>query len=226
VTTSRALARIKHALTRGQLREVVIRDLLRPFLPMDVGLGTGEIVTAGNQTSRQQDIVMFDRRVLPPITLQGDMGIFPIESVAYSIEVKSDLTEAELRSAHKNAEDLAQFNYITGEDNEGRAALGRPRRPLVAAIFALGSSLSPRQTIIERYKRISRNQPRITVICVVGSGYWWYQPPHWHTLEGGQPFDEVLGFLGGTANSFGEILRSRGTPKLGHYFLNGKMVDA
>ena len=226
IAMTRALSRVRHPLTRGQLRELVIRDLLRPFLPMDVGLGTGEIVTAANQTSRQQDVVMFNRSVLPPITLEGNSGIFPVESVAYAIEIKSSLTEDELNSAHTNAVELGQMQYIIGMDQEGRAIFGRPQMPLVQALFALDTRLSAQESVIERYKRISGGVVGLAVLCVVGVGYWWRAGDHWHTLRGQEPFDEVLGFLGGTANSFSDIFRSRGAPRLGTYFLRGEVVDA
>jgi hypothetical protein len=41
-------------------------------------------------------------------------GVFPIESVLFSIEVKSVLTATELANAHKNAVRLDQFSYLTG----------------------------------------------------------------------------------------------------------------
>jgi len=86
IGAANALSQLGHSGLKGKMREIVIRDLLRPLLPIDVGLGTGIIITADNRQSSEQDVVLFDRRILPPILLEQSNGVFPIESVLFSIE--------------------------------------------------------------------------------------------------------------------------------------------
>jgi hypothetical protein len=64
-------------------------------------LATGILISNDDQQSAQQDIVVFDRRVLPPLLFQGP-AIIPIECALATIEVKSCLTAAELRKAQAN----------------------------------------------------------------------------------------------------------------------------
>lgn len=224
VATARALSEIRHDLTRGQLREVVVRDLLRPMLPSDVGLGTGEIISHNGRTSRQQDVVMYDRRVLPPVVWESTTGVFPVESVAYTMEIKSVLTHSELVRAHQNAVDLAGFEYIVGEDAGGLPIAGSSPAPVLPILFAFGTALASSPHIIHRYLEISGDGPGLAAICVVGSGYWFRQRDGtWDEMVPNGEFDEVLGILGGIANTYAVALAQRGTPRLGHYFLEGRL---
>jgi len=97
VAAAQAAAKMSHQGLKGQLREIFVRELLRPLLPVYIGLGTGQIITARNKYSPQQDVVVYDTRLLPPFLADPSIGLFPIESVLYSIEVKSKLNATELR---------------------------------------------------------------------------------------------------------------------------------
>jgi hypothetical protein len=81
IGAARASTGITHSGLKGQLREIVIRDLLRPLLPADVGVGTGLIISSDNQESKEQDILLYDKRILPPVVFEEYRGMFPIESV-------------------------------------------------------------------------------------------------------------------------------------------------
>jgi hypothetical protein len=76
------------------------------LLPADLGVGTGFIVATDGRESTQQDVVLYDRSVLPPALYDQEAGLFPIESVLYTIEVKSVLTREELLGAHDAAKAL------------------------------------------------------------------------------------------------------------------------
>lgn len=43
---------------RGRFREAVIRDFLRPFLPLRYGLSSGEIFSSDGEQSAQIDVVI------------------------------------------------------------------------------------------------------------------------------------------------------------------------
>ena len=103
IAAAEAARRVTHQGLKGQLREIFIRQLLRPLLPVYIGLGTGQIISSHDKYSPQQDVVVYDTRLLPPFLADPSVGLFPIESVLYAIEVKSELNSAELRKAHQNA---------------------------------------------------------------------------------------------------------------------------
>lgn len=220
-----AVKSLEHPGVKGQLREIVIRDLLRPLLPADIGLGTGIVVTSTNQQSGQQDVVMFDRHILPPILWEGSSGIFPVESVLYSIEIKSTLTSTELRKAHENASQLETLEYRSGKYNEADAPLPHTFVKLIPCVFAFDSDLSPSgKHELDRYDEIrGADELAIKVICVVGRGYWHWVPAaqEWgaFVMQDGYPLAEVVAFISGVLNTYRKVAASRFEPRLGHYLL-------
>ena len=183
IGAARAVTGIGHTGLKGQLREIVIRDLLRPLFPSDIGLGTGVIITAANQQSQEQDVVVFDKWIVPPILLEGATGLFPIESVIYGIEIKSKLTATELKSSIDSARQLASMVYVTGEYDTA----DKPIEPtsvvqaLIPTILAFDSDLSESgKTELERYLEVwggfTKEPPPIRMICVVGRGLWAWKP--------------------------------------------------
>jgi hypothetical protein len=90
VAAARALASVSHSGLKGALRETLVRDFLLPLLPPQLAVGHGVVVTARNDQSTEQDVVVFNRSVVPPVLLDPQTGLFPLESVLYAVEVKSD----------------------------------------------------------------------------------------------------------------------------------------
>jgi hypothetical protein len=220
----KALSGVVHAGLKGQLREILIRDLMRPLLPVDVGLGTGVIITTDNRQSSQQDIVLFDKRILPPILLERISGIFPIESVLFTIEVKSVLNATELKTSHDNAATLDQFPYHSGTYDDIDNSQPQKCIHLIPALFAFDSDLDGRgKTEIERYNEIlGDGEPAIKSLCVVGRGNWYWKVINgvgsWQSWVSQGQYGEVMGFLAGILNTYPLVAESRFRPRLGHYF--------
>jgi hypothetical protein len=83
VRTARAASGIEHDGVLGDLREAVVRRLLHPLLPTFIGIGSGVIVAHTGEQSRQQDVVLYDTRVLPPMLFE-DSGKACFQSILYS----------------------------------------------------------------------------------------------------------------------------------------------
>jgi hypothetical protein len=79
---------VEHDGEKGAFREFFLTQLIRPLIPYHFGVGSGVIQDSIGTQSRQTDVVIYDRRLLPPIFLAGDRGIFPIDSVLCVIEVQ------------------------------------------------------------------------------------------------------------------------------------------
>lgn len=58
---------IGHRGLAGEVREILVRELLRPILPPLIGVGTGKIVDHQGNESRQVDVVVYDRSVMPSL---------------------------------------------------------------------------------------------------------------------------------------------------------------
>jgi hypothetical protein len=226
VAAAKAATGISHRGVKGEIREILVRDLFRPLLPADMGVGTGEIISHTDRSSTQQDIVLYDRRILPPILFEECTGLFPIESVLYVIEIKSKLDAGELSDSHD-----AAMNFLTLDLAPGRYdPKGIPVHHLVTkpiyAIFAFGTDLSgDGKTEVERYTELlARDQraqpadgPPIRVICVVDRGYWYWLTDHWETWKPSYELEEVLGFVSGVMNTYKSVAATRLDPRLGRY---------
>lgn len=222
IGAARAVTNIKHKGLKGQLREIVIRDLFSPLLPADVGVGTGEIISADNRQSRQQDVVIFDKRILPPILLEKSTGIFPIESALYTIEIKSLMTADEIRDSHRNATELLDFEYQSGEYNDSDKAVSHTVTKVISAILAFSTDLAPEgKSEIERYDYIrGTNYPSIKAICVVDKGYWYWYRNKWITGQRTYQFEEVVSFIAGIMNTYRMVSKTRKEPRLGRYLID------
>ena len=114
VRQSESVRQVGHTGVRGRLRELFLEDLLRPLFPSNWILATGIIVDTNDRRwesepidassqSGQEDILIINPELLPPVLLQKEQVIAPIEAVLGVIEVKSKLTATELDSSIKHA---------------------------------------------------------------------------------------------------------------------------
>jgi hypothetical protein len=126
----------QHNVLRGSAREMFVEEFLRPFLPPNIGIGTGEIINHGGDRSKQLDVVLYNKGMIPPfISRNSTVGLFPWESVIAVIEVKSTITASVCDDALLNAHSVQTVVrsterkdvYISGvadqEDAESRSAV-------------------------------------------------------------------------------------------------------
>ncbi len=221
VEQARAASVFTHQGVKGSVLEILIGGLFRPLLPSDIGVGTGQIIDAYNSPmSGQIDIILYDKSILPPVLIDDKTGIFPIESVLYTIEVKTTLNATELSNAHKSAEKISKFGYLPGIYNEvsGKEE-HHPIERVRSVIFALGSDLTGTGlNEAERYKKIyADGSAYIRAICVAGKEYFYDDGEHWVGCQHRDGYDEVLAFIGGVTNTYKSVAKSRHTPLLGNY---------
>lgn len=232
VAQARAAKGVSHKGLKGEILEILIKDLFRPLLPSDIGVGTGQIIEYySKKLSTQHDIILYDKSILPPILFEGSSGIFPIESVLYTIEIKTTLTAAELKTAHEAARDLNRFCYLPGlKDEHGNEKHHRIEKAR-SVIFALNTDLTGTgKSEAERYRDIYLDDiPYLVAICIVDREYWFEKRGNWIRLPNAKKYDDVLGFIGGVMNTYKGVAESRGHPNLGNYIIdmpsNGEIVS-
>lgn len=98
---ARNCSRLDHPGLIGRFRQIMVEQLLQPLLPEGFHIGSGKVTDAKGNLSAEADIIIYDRRSVPPILYAKTEGVFPIETVYYSIEVKSKLTAREFADALK-----------------------------------------------------------------------------------------------------------------------------
>jgi hypothetical protein len=223
VAMAEAYVGIEHSLLKGELREMVIRELFRPLFPADIGVGTGVIVSAENDEpqSPQQDVVIYDRSILPPLLAEMATGLFPLESVLITVEVKSKLTLDELKTTHASAQCLGSLTFQPGFYDERDRVIDKPRADILPCLLAFATDLvEGGKTEIARYDEMRDGEPpSIGLICVVGRGCWYWNPERgcWFEAIRGNNYDEVVIFLTILLNTYPSTSEKRGQPRLGRY---------
>jgi hypothetical protein len=218
---ARAVSALTHRGVKGAVREVLIRELFRPLLPSDVGIGTGQIATSNGDLSPQQDVVIYDRRILPPVLFEAVLGVFPIEAVLATVEVKTTLTATEVASAHASASTIHTYQYLPGEDDN---ATGQPVvhsiEKIISSVFALDTDLKPDgKTELQRYQEIDRgSEPVVRSICISGRGYWYFSGA-WRHVESDAQHSETVMFIIGLYDTLGRVAETRRRPKLVGYVM-------
>jgi len=247
IETARAVAAVEHAGVKGAIREVLIADLFRPLLPSDIGVATGIVISSlGDAQSPQQDIVVFDRKVLPPLLFQEGPGFFPVESVLFTIEVKSKLTASELRLAEANARTLRHLGMLSGKRNDAGKWIDVLTDGPLPLVVALDTDLADAgQTEAKRYDALFGDGPPIVRgICVANRGWWCpsvkviFDVPsgQYLTMDGG-PYvsawtevksdgrcSEFIELLAGILDVYDSVSLSRGRPPLSGYLRRTRPV--
>lgn len=97
---SRELATLMpHHGERGRIAEEIIKNVLSRTLPKRFSIGTGVLISSSGEASLQTDIVIFDNFYNSPLLSEFGSGVYPVEIVYATIEVKSVLTKRELRAS-------------------------------------------------------------------------------------------------------------------------------
>lgn len=240
LAAAKAVAPLEHSGVKGAIREVLIADLFRPLLPADVGIATGVVISGfEEQQSAQQDIIVFNRRILPPILFEHGPAVVPAESVLATIEVKSKLTASDLKAAHDNALSLRKLGMLSGIQDEAGTYIDKPTSGISTLVFALSTDLSATgQSEKARYTSLfGEDPPIIRAICVAGRAGWWPVSPaifdipsgkyitpdgspfrnEWKEIRAGEHHSEVLEFIAGLHGLIERVAVKRGRPPLTGY---------
>lgn len=99
-----ASAPIRHAVTKGQSRELQVLDVLGTVLPRRVTVDPNTVVIDQKDAEAPKfDAVILDRTNLPLIWQQDTIRVAMLESIAAFVEVKSMLNSAELEDIFRKS---------------------------------------------------------------------------------------------------------------------------
>ncbi len=242
LAAARAAQPLEHAGVKGAIREVLMTDLFRPLLPADIGIASGVLISAFDQgQSAQQDVIIFDKRIVPPILFEQGPAIVPVESALVCIEIKSKLTATELRSAHDSAKTVQNLSLHSGKpDDKDEWVDDLSNALVISLLLALDTDLTAAgQNEVDRYKTLlAGDQPSLSGICVAGRCAWFrtenviydqasgkyfkedYTPilGTWREVPSDSQHAEMLEFLTGVIQIMQVIGPKRGQPPLSCYF--------
>ena len=236
VERSNGVSGVTNAGLRGLIRESLVENLFEPLLPSPYRVGTGIIVDHEGAQSNQSDIIVWNNAIHPPLFTARGAGIYAVESVLATVEIKSTLAAKDYEQTFVNAIKLATMSYI------GKANVPDRAIPPVNLIFAFNSRTKATADELTRMRTIgarviaahqpilrARGTPEAPENFVQGlvipgrRCYAWALDDHgnlgWQTHEPsrGSQYREVRMVVASLLNSLGAISRDRGQPRIGHY---------
>jgi hypothetical protein len=199
---------IEHNGLAGDVRQILVEKLLIPLLPEGIHIGRGKVTDSMGNLSSETDIIIYDRRTIPPVLYDEKVGIFPIEIVYYVIEVKTTLTKQEVDKSIRNGQKL---RTLKGPQPH-------------SALFAFSSDLKnakDSERFIQPQKDMYVPLP-INIFCVASREYGFRGDSAWNLRSQEDNDDVIAWFLVGIMNTVVEALHSR-RPSIqpGWYFTPG-----
>jgi len=201
---------LQHKLTKGELRELFVTNILKHFLTSQFDVGTGIIINQKEEQSNQTDIVIYDNRILPPFIKEQNIGIYPAESVVGVIEVKSRLTRDTILKSEESSRILNEKIY-----NPSSSIYGDYHylRPLCGIIGFYGTGTRELKSAGEGKKWLEENIKYNFALCLLGK-YSWLNLSNtgWSMSSPKGKFEETKRFIA----VFLDNLRTRSEVRLQH----------
>ncbi len=96
VNESKDASLISHPVLKGNIREFGLGRLISQILPDGWDIGKGQIHDSFGNQSGEIDLIIYNKKIIPPLLFNEKEGIYPIESVLYIFEIKSKSTLKEI----------------------------------------------------------------------------------------------------------------------------------
>ncbi|WP_156027212.1 DUF6602 domain-containing protein [Sporocytophaga myxococcoides] len=92
----------------GSAREKITRQKLETLLPPMVGVGSGCVIDSFGGTSKQMDIILFEKHLCPVFSINDnpETTYYPCEGVIAVGEIKSTLNNSELEDIFRKTESV------------------------------------------------------------------------------------------------------------------------
>ena len=89
--------------TVGAAMEQPVRQQLEQILPRGIGVGSGFIIDSSKGTSRQMDVVLYEKDICPVFSINGtpETTYYPCEGVIAAGEIKSSIGTNELKDCFR-----------------------------------------------------------------------------------------------------------------------------
>ena len=235
LSDAKSAIQLKHPYLTGRLREIVLHQLIEPLLNNNYSIGNGKIIDYDGNISSEIDICIYSKNLHPPIffSTNDKLGLFPIESVLKTIEVKSVFNMRNLKDTFTKFNNLDQKLICTPAlHDENNYAIPTHFIKPHYSLFAFDINLknyNP-EKILEIYSDIDENWetlPLISSICIANKGWLCNTQQGWihKAYSDNNTNDEIVGFLTTMINDLPRIELSRGNPQIGYYLFDTINID-
>ncbi len=209
----------------GRLREILIENVLGPWLPPYVSCGTGAVLDDVTVAHPQNDIVIFDTSLVPPILVgsRSKEGAFLYNGTLVRIEVKSKLKKADVTNFVHACKEMCKLHFVRPEGgwlDDVSDPLPKMWGPL-NMLFAYTSDLSGedadadcrRVQEVMRAENVEPSSGLVSALCIPGKGLW--KPARkdgpWHKLNSAKAEDHLAWFVAVVSNvCFSEHIKRQG----------------
>lgn len=215
-----AVSDISHTTVKGTFRESFLVPIIESLLPSHFGIGSGQIVDKWDRFSPQADIIIYDKRKIPPIIEQNGLGVYFIDSVHRAIEVKSDLNTEGMHQTLNLAWSLHPDNkqgLKTAKD--GKLEGKQTNYPMVSC-FAYKQSITNLDNALSKWS-VTENIPSV-MFCLPDTGLYNYstQLKKYMRLPANGKIETTARYLTLFLNCIEEEAASRGDYSLFEWLLN------
>ena len=109
----------------GSAREVPVKEKLMQLLPRGVGVGSGCVIDSYGNTSRQIDVVLYEKEICPVFAINNDAAstYYPCEGVIAVGEVKTAINSKELEDIFKKIESVKELRRFARLSPSGRPGM-------------------------------------------------------------------------------------------------------
>lgn len=90
---------IDHQGTKGTENELSLARMVQNLIPERYGVGSGLLIDADGASSKQMDLVVYERGNEPAMFAQTNQVLFPVESVRLCVEVKTTVTKSAIEDS-------------------------------------------------------------------------------------------------------------------------------
>lgn len=236
LSDAKSALQIKHPYLIGRLREIVLHQLIEPLLNNNYSIGNGKIIDYDGNISSEMDICIYSKNLHPPIffSTKDKLGLFPIESVLKTIEVKSVFNMKNLKDTFTKFNELDhKLICAPAIHDENNYAVPthfiKPHYSLFT--FDINQKNYSPEKILEMYSNIDENWeilPIISSICIANKGWLCNTQQGWiHKAYDNENHtnDEIVGFLSTMINDLPRIENTRGNPQIGYYLFDALDIE-
>lgn len=124
---------IGHQGERGRENELALARILQPLIPARYAVGTGIIIDASDNASKQCDVVLYEQADQARMLAQTNQLLHPVETVRVVIEIKTTLDKAEIDDAAGKKRSVDALQLIVSEP---------PRSSPLFVLFAYAADTS------------------------------------------------------------------------------------
>lgn len=199
---------IGHPGVKGRFRELLLNNLLTPWLPSGMACGTGVIVDSEQVTvdAGQEDIVVIDSMLSPAIFASptSTHAVCFYDSVLCRIEVKSTLQKKDLLVFAESSLRLSQLRLAPRTDVDRQVAGAMNILISYSSEIAHGKEL---QSLVDAMRELSIDPTSgvVSALCIADRGFWTLGARgdlrQWKSLrmsDAGDPLAYFIGFVSNT----------------------------